>query len=180
MWFCRYARVVPAPNQYENYSRSADAIPHISLCFLTSLSSMVTNAFLVAASCSSFTNGGIVIDILPITYQSQFPPHLKQNIPKGPSICTVDLAAIGEKYPFFLTGGGRTLKSTPGGIDRGAFPICDAREGEDEKEREEAIGKAGRRNAGMEAEEAEMIALSSPLLRAVESMACMLCGLESS
>lgn len=37
-----------------------------------------------------------------------------------------------------------------------------------------AIGKAGRRNAGIEAEGAEAIALSSPLLRAVESMVCML------
>lgn len=72
------------------------------------------------------------------------------------------------------------MKSTPGGIDRGALPICDAREGEEEKEREEAIGKAGRRNAGIEAEGAEAIALSSPLLRAEESMTCMLCGLESS
>lgn len=158
----------------------ADSIPHISLCFLTSLSSTVTYAFLAAASCSSFTNGGIVIDILPITHQSLFLSQLKQNIPKGPSIFTVSLAATGEKYPFFGIGGGKTLNSTPGGIDRGAFPIWDARGVEEEKEREEATGKAGRRNAGIEAEGAEAIALSSPLLRAVESMACMLLNLNSS
>lgn len=43
------------------------------------------------------------------------------------------------------------LKSTPGGIDSGAFPIIEGREGEEEKERVEGIGKAGRRNAGIEA-----------------------------
>jgi hypothetical protein len=43
-----------------------------------------------------------------------------------------------------------------------------------ENDRDWTTGKAGRRNAGMETEGAEAIALSSPFERAVESIANML------
>lgn len=67
---------------------------------------------------------------------------------------------------------------TSGGIDSGARPICDGRFADAEKDREEMAGNAGRRNAGMETEGAEAIALSSPFERAVESIASLLstCG----
>lgn len=62
------------------------------------------------------------------------------------------------------------LKLTSGGIDIGARPICDGREVDEEKVRVEETEKDGRRKAGMEAEGAEIIALSRPFDRAVESM----------
>lgn len=63
------------------------------------------------------------------------------------------------------------VKLTSGGIDKGARPICDGRLVEAENDRD-PTGNAGRRNAGMEAVGAEAIALSSPLDRAVDSIAC--------
>jgi hypothetical protein len=62
------------------------------------------------------------------------------------------------------------VKLTSGGIDNGARPICDGRVAEAENDREETAGNAGRRNAGMEAEGTEAIALSKPLDRAVDSI----------
>lgn len=94
-------------------------------------------------------------------------------MPKGPSICTVGLAAIGEARPFFRTGGGRMVKLTSGGIDNGDRPICDGRFTEEENDRVDTVGNAGRRKAGIEAEGAEVITLSRPFDRAVESIAKM-------
>ena len=65
------------------------------------------------------------------------------------------------------------VKLTSGGIDNGARPICDGRFIEEENDRVETAGNAGRRNAGIEAEGAEAIALSRPFDRAVESIAKM-------
>lgn len=90
-------------------------IPHISLCFLTSLSSTLTYAFLAPSSCSTITNGGID----------------RLSLPNGPSISIVDVGATAALRLFFLTGG-IMLKLTSGGIDSGARPICDARFGVDE------------------------------------------------
>lgn len=92
-------------------------------------------------------------------------------IPNGPSITTVDRAASGENRPFFRPEGGRTLKFTSGGIDNGARPICDGRLVDAENNREDAIGKAGRRKAGNEADGEDIIALSIPFDRAVENIA---------
>jgi hypothetical protein len=68
------------------------------------------------------------------------------------------------------------VKLTSGGIESGARPICDGRAAEAENDREETAGNAGRRNAGMEmeAEGTEVIALSKPLDRAVDSIVWML------
>jgi len=68
------------------------------------------------------------------------------------------------------------VKLTSGGIESGARPICDGRVAEAENDREETAGNAGRRNAGMEmeAEGTEVIALSKPLDRAVDSIVWML------
>lgn len=94
-------------------------------------------------------------------------------IPNGPSITTVDWAASGEKRPFFRPEGGRTLKFTSGGIDNGARPICDGRLVDAENDREGTIGKAGRRNAGKEADGEDAIALSIPFDRTVENIAVL-------
>jgi hypothetical protein len=57
---------VPGITQYDGtVEGECGNIPHISRCFLTSLSSTVTYAFLRAVSYSSFTNSGMVIDNLP-------------------------------------------------------------------------------------------------------------------
>ena len=45
------------------------------------------------------------------------------------------------------------MKLTPGGIDKGARPMCEERFGEAENERLETTGNAGRRNDGSENEE---------------------------
>jgi hypothetical protein len=66
------------------------------------------------------------------------------------------------------------VKLTSGGTESGARPICDGRVAEAENDREETAGNAGRRNAGMEAEGTEVIALSKPLDRAVDSIVWML------
>jgi hypothetical protein len=89
------------------------------------------------------------------------------NKPNGPSISTIGRAATADRRFFFE--GCKILKLTSGGIVNGARPICDARLVEDENDRDPA-GKAGRRNAGIEAEGAEAIALSKPFDRAVESI----------
>jgi len=103
------------------------------------------------------------------------PPRMRaSSIPNGPSISTVGLTAAGENRPFLGAAGGRIVKLTSGGIDNGARPICDGRFVDAENDRDWATGKAGRRNAGMEMEGAEAIALSSPFERAVESIANML------
>lgn len=66
------------------------------------------------------------------------------------------------------------MKLTSGGIDSGARPICDGRAVDAERDREETAGNAGRRNAGMETEGTEAIALSKPLDRAVDSIVWIL------
>jgi hypothetical protein len=66
--------------------------------------------------------------------------------------------------------GGRIVKLTSGGIDNGARPICEDRVVETENGRETTTGNAGRRNAGIETEGAEAIALSRAFDRAVESI----------
>jgi len=48
------------------------------------------------------------------------------KVPRGPSIATVDRADTAECRPFFGSWGGMTVKVTSGGIDNGAFPICDS------------------------------------------------------
>jgi hypothetical protein len=48
--------------------------------------------------------------------------------------------------------------------------MCDGRNADAEKDREELIGKAGRRNEGNEMENGEAMALSNPLARVVESI----------
>jgi hypothetical protein len=90
---------------------------------------------------------------------------------------TVLLAPPEPQEPFFATGG-RTSKFTPGGILNGALPICEARFGELEKHRVEAIGKAGRRNEGSVAEGPEVRAFSSPFDRAVESIVAFGVGVD--
>ncbi len=107
------------------------------------------------------------------------------KLPRGPSISTVGRAAIAEARPFFRTGGGRIVKLTSGGIDRGARPICDGRFEDAEKDREAKVGNDGRRKAGIEMEGAEAIALSSPWERALDNItnllstydACLRCAL---
>ena len=69
---------------------------------------------------------------------------------------------------------------TSGGMDNGAFPIIDWREGEEENDLADDTGNAGRRNAGIEAEGAEAIALSRPLERAVDSIAFLMLFLKLS
>jgi hypothetical protein len=83
---------------------------------------------------------------------------------------------MGEAWPFFLAGGGKIVKSTSGGIDNGARPICDARYVDTENDREEMEGNAGTRNEGKETEGAKAIALSNPFDLAVESIADVLQG----
>ena len=67
------------------------------------------------------------------------------------------------------------MKFTSGGIESGARPICDGRWAVAEKDREEVIGKAGRRNDGREIRNVEAATLSIPLARAVESIAGVVC-----
>jgi len=63
------------------------------------------------------------------------------------------------------------LKLTSGGIDNGARPIWDAKFVEAENDRDSTTGNAGRRNEGINAVGVEIIALSRPLQRAVDSIA---------
>jgi hypothetical protein len=63
------------------------------------------------------------------------------------------------------------LKLTSGGIDSGARPICDGRLVDEENDREDAIGNAGRRKAGRETDGEDAITLSSPIDRAVANIA---------
>lgn len=62
-------------------------------------------------------------------------------------------------------------KLTSGGIDKGARPICDWLEVVAENARNGATWKAGTRKEGIDIEEEEAIALSSPLALALESIA---------
>jgi hypothetical protein len=61
-------------------------------------------------------------------------------------------------------------KVTSGGIDRGARPICDEQEFDEEKGRLEVARNAGRRNEGRDIRDGEAIALSTPIDLAVENM----------
>ena len=82
---------------------------------------------------------------------------------------TVGLPATAPR-PFF-TGAGTTSNLTSGGIDNGARPMCEAHDGDEEKDREEAgVWKAGTRKEGIEMEDVDAIALSRPRARAVDNM----------
>lgn len=89
------------------------------------------------------------------------------NFPNGPSIFTTGFPSTAE--PLAGGGGGMTVKFTSGGIDNAALPMWEFRHVEAEKDRE-VIGKAGRRNDGMETEGVELRAWFSPLDRAVDNM----------
>jgi hypothetical protein len=64
-----------------------------------------------------------------------------------------------------------TVKFTSGGTDKGARPICDGRDVDAEKDREETTGKAGSRYDGRDMHVVEAITLSSPLDLTVEIIA---------
>ena len=100
----------------------------------------------------------------------------QDSAPNGPSISTVGFSATADDLEFFRTVGWWIVKTTSGGIDKGARPICDGRCVEEEKDREE-IGKAGRRNEGREIESGAVATLSNPLARAVESIVNVVCFL---
>lgn len=67
------------------------------------------------------------------------------------------------------------MKVTSGGIERGARPICDGRCADAEKDLDELSGNAGRRNDGNEIRDGEVVTLSIPFARAVESIFGGLC-----
>jgi hypothetical protein len=67
------------------------------------------------------------------------------------------------------------VKVTSGGIERGARPICDGRCADAEKDLDELSGNAGRRNDGNEIRDGEVVTLSIPFARAVESIVGGLC-----
>jgi hypothetical protein len=67
------------------------------------------------------------------------------------------------------------VKVTSGGIERGARPICDGRCADAEKDLDELSGNAGRRNDGNEIRDGEVVTLSIPFARAVESIFGGLC-----
>lgn len=67
------------------------------------------------------------------------------------------------------------MKVTSGGIERGARPICDGRCADAEKDLDELSGNAGRRNDGNEIRNGEVVTLSIPFARAVESIVGGLC-----
>ena len=84
---------------------------------------------------------------------------------------TTALAGLGHIGPNFGAAGARTEKVTSGGMDNGARPIWDGRDGVLEKHLVLVDARDGRRNAGRVVEGAEAIARSRTFDRVVESIA---------
>jgi hypothetical protein len=60
-------------------------------------------------------------------------------LPRGPSIVTTGLSDVAVCLPYRTGGGGVMVKFTSGGMDRGAFPICDWDVADAENDREDTV-----------------------------------------
>lgn len=93
-------------------------------------------------------------------------------LPRGPVTTTVEEVLSDEERPFLVGAGGRMEKLTSGGIESGARPICDEQASELEKYRMVEPQNPGRRNEGTNVKVLELMILSRPFDRVVESILC--------
>ena len=75
------------------------------------------------------------------------------------------------RRPFLTVCGSVTTKLTSGGIDRGAFPMCDSLAQVVENVRAGTFWNAGSRKVGIEIEVEVAIALSKPRALVVDNIA---------
>jgi hypothetical protein len=95
---------------------------------------------------------------------------MASSVPKGPSIDTVAWVETVLRRPLFTVCGSVTMKLTSGGIDSGAFPMCDSLRQVAENFRVETFWNAGSRKLGIENEVEDTIALSKPRTLFVDNM----------